>query len=88
MSEWQPMNTAPKDGRAVLLFCEWSHDEPDIVTGKWRQIVPDFGDWQLIQAGGYAEDSDVGGDPVAWMPLMDAPAWHVPPTPRNPWVSE
>jgi hypothetical protein len=54
---WQPIETAPTDGRPLLL---WS---PDIhpVTGRWCDDQ-----WQTL-TGFFA------GDPTHWMPLPDTP---------------
>lgn len=66
---WQGIESAPKDGTAVLLYCSYGERHPaEMVTAEWRHD-----DWRLIQTGGYAEDSDVGGDPTHWRPLPAVP---------------
>lgn len=54
---WRPIETAPADGRSLLL---WS---PDIhpTTGRWHD-----GQWQTL-TGFFA------GDPTHWTPLPAAP---------------
>ncbi|MEC9345534.1 MAG: hypothetical protein VYB54_04855 [Pseudomonadota bacterium] len=34
MIEWQPIETAPKDGTPVLVWSE--HDEPSAVVARWE----------------------------------------------------
>lgn len=69
MSEWQPIETAPKNETDILLFRR----------GKYREILPP------IVAGWFANNTEPGwytyDDPdrpvygvlVAWMPVPDAP---------------
>lgn len=66
MSEWQPIETAPKDGTPVLLY-EPSED-PTVHVAEWG-----IGDWHLC-------DFDPGYDlvqravnPTHWMPLPEPP---------------
>jgi hypothetical protein len=62
--EWRPIESAPKDGREVLLLLEWRY--PGITkapqyrygVGQWRN-----GNWRHMQAG----------VPIAWMPLPQPP---------------
>lgn len=69
-SEWQPIETAPKDGTWVLLwwketptgsecFDEWS---PGQAVGKWH-----YDCWMRCS------EYSVGGAPTAWQPLPKAP---------------
>ncbi len=61
MSEWQPIETAPKDGTSILLYaCERDVDVYSVVEGFTFE-----GDW-LTQFG-YV-------DATHWMPLPPAPA--------------
>lgn len=53
---WQPIDTAPKDGRKVL--CGRAAVRPYI--GLW-----DSGNSEWIESGGYA----LARDPTHWMPL-------------------
>ncbi len=67
MSEWQPIESAPKDGRQMLLFVPWKLNLPDIEVGAWSMyahswLIPDR------QCGG-----DVECEPTHWMPIPDAP---------------
>ena len=59
MSKWEPMETAPKDGSAVLVY------EPNagvnrmiFMDGKWRECV---------------SFCELRNKPTHWMPLPPAP---------------
>lgn len=62
MIDWQPIETAPKDGRSVLVW--WEH---------WalRPIVA----YYHYQDGWLASEKlgSEGGGPTHWMPLPDPP---------------
>lgn len=78
MTEWQPIETAPKDGTVVFLYGTWAGE----INGISNQPTVDIGSW----AGG---DSDFSGDdwwqlatgdaygcwmrPTHWLPIPDAP---------------
>lgn len=69
--EWQPIETAPKDGTPILIYCSDLGDErysgAAITTVVWE------GTWSLCQCGTYAEDGDLFGTPSHWMPLPNPP---------------
>lgn len=85
MTEWQPIETAPKDGTWILLtggnIEEWDVDEevtnnPPIVTARFYRIEwwgSDLFDW-------YIAPYDSGllhisyENPTHWMPLPALPA--------------
>jgi hypothetical protein len=79
MSDWQPIETAPKDGRDVLLF--WCDEYgPDTIQvyacGHWRE----FGDGSRGWIGESFHASEkcfwtrlLGEHPTHWMPLPDPP---------------
>jgi hypothetical protein len=69
---WQPIETAPKDGSTVLLWCvrAWERDKPFPVTAYWHRPGGKPGPkehWALVECGGYAEDDELSGDPTHWM---------------------
>ena len=58
--EWQPIETAPKDGTRMLMF--WPYWRSDPVIGQWD------GEW-------YSECQLADGPgPTHWMPLPAVPA--------------
>lgn len=70
--EWQPIETAPKDGTVVLLAGpEFEHG---CVIAFWSD--PSVGDTTEEDAGWYESESDshrLFGTPTHWMPLPATP---------------
>jgi hypothetical protein len=68
--EWQPIETAPKDGTELLL-CS---DDGTRVVGRWMKHnhIPISGWCRPIEL--YGEEVDGFGPVVAWMPLPEPPA--------------
>lgn len=60
MSEWQPIETAPKDGTDILVGFA-GQDRPPVVVG-W------FDDWLE-----YDSVNILKGKPTHWMPLPEPP---------------
>lgn len=71
MSEmkWQPIETAPKDGREILLFDR--DDLPTVFAGKWAPVAGDGGWW--IYADELLQDACAEAFPTHWMPLPPPP---------------
>lgn len=71
MGEWQPIETAPKDGTPILAY--------NPVTGPYQTRHED-GEWPM--ADWYKGDPDHPGiwypRPSHWMPLPTAPLGKVP----------
>jgi hypothetical protein len=74
MTEWQPMDTAPKDGSWVLLssdtdessyyFTPFLEGPPlHVVTAHWR-----FGSWEHHYNDGIGHSIN---SPTGWMPLPE-----------------
>ena len=69
MSEWQPIETAPKDGTKVLL---WQAGNP---SGEWPFMAswetsrshPNGGIWAIYIEGQALRD------PTHWMPIQEPP---------------
>jgi hypothetical protein len=72
MSDWMPIETAPKDGRHVLAWdegegvtrCFWGSYSPQQPEHWCRMGLVNWGDYAFI---------DVGPDLTHWMPLPKAP---------------
>lgn len=72
MSEWQPIETAPRDGSDILLWLAASNDPADpigeMVVGYWLAYARAFS---------FAVDINgkhiVAGSPTHWMPLPKPP---------------
>lgn len=66
--EWQPIETAPKDGTNILLV----NYKGNIASGLWQEGLLGVG-WFL--RGGNKPDTFFNGHhgPTHWMPLPDAP---------------
>jgi hypothetical protein len=61
---WQPIETAPKDGRPLLVY-----DGQDITTAKWEL---DFDWWEIcVPSDGYVDSNCIS--PTHWMPLPEPP---------------
>ena len=68
--QWQPIETAPKDGTRIIIFmgAPWAR----IVTVRWFDL------WENWQEGDFPEDHEeycgIGSEvPTHWMPLPPAP---------------
>ena len=72
MSEWQPIETAPKD-RMILGYIpdppEWSS-----IYGHVRVILADEFDGRLVEWTHFAGDDTTTVVPTHWMPLPEPPS--------------
>ena len=67
---WQPIETAPKDGTEILLFCP--HDDPQNVQGYFSSEPEEHARyWRPTES----LVADVVGliEPTHWMPLPTPP---------------
>ena len=65
---WRPIETAPKDGREVLLFWPFNaFGTPTVDTGAWLKIPSYTEHWCRNRRPMF------GGDPSHWMPLPEPP---------------
>lgn len=76
MSEWKPIDTAPKDGTTVLLST-LDIDAAQYVIAAFFEGSADFGGspddgpgWYLYPTNG---NHQVIGEPTHWMPLPQPP---------------
>lgn len=78
MSKWQPIETAPKTGDAVLL---WKPDERAVgeytVVGYYGQIPQHDGHWVIVGGsplGYFSTVANADQDyPTHWQPLPEPP---------------
>lgn len=73
MSDWQPIETAPKDGNSILLGTAGA---PAVWTGYFRQErSPGMMRWTDNQIYRWTRDGymDLNWNPTHWMPLPDPP---------------
>lgn len=73
MSEWQPIETAPKDGTPLLIFSpdsikpnvficiwtDWTDENDTVIEGNWTDL---------------GNEQEFGATPTHWQPLPDPPA--------------
>ena len=72
MTEWQPIETAPKDGIPVLIYSGLRVDIESILIDHEKSIyISSFdGDW-WIWDGKYGPE--YAYEPTHWMPLPEPP---------------
>jgi len=61
VSQWEPIETAPKDGTWVLIWCGW--------VGHPRSSAFEHGSWQNLPWIANSKDYN----PTHWMPLPAPP---------------
>ncbi len=73
MSDWQPIDTAPRDGTRVLLWCE---DGVGAVIGIWyafkSNLLPPY--WATTRGLLHGSAHDREYQPTHWQPLPPAPS--------------
>ena len=62
--EWQPIETAPKDGAKILAYADGS-----MTVVYWLECGDN---WELAESGSWAESGE--WEPTHWMPLPLPPA--------------
>lgn len=68
MNEWQPIETAPKDGTRILAFYPKEEENYKILS-----VALIYRKWRLCPDGGYDFEFEIVGDPTHWMPLPNPP---------------
>lgn len=74
MTDWEPIETAPKDGRLLLLCCDYGPDGLEMcIAHACISVAPGgrFGPfvWRTIRDGGHIAERI----PTHWMPLPPFP---------------
>jgi hypothetical protein len=75
MSEWQPIDTAPKDGTPILAYGpEYCGNKNITAVLEWYAFTPRIGGgmWNAVGASGYECECDLQ-EPTHWMPLPEPP---------------
>lgn len=64
---WQPIETAPMDGREIILYYEHYTDDGFVTAGYFTKGGDGVGYWYSDLVNGYASP------PTQWMPLPTKP---------------
>jgi len=71
MSDWQPIETAPKDGTEILVFVPPStYTRGYVRSVQWRDHDIDF--WH-VEDNKHGPFPLRGGSPTHWIPLPEPP---------------
>lgn len=63
MSEWQPIETAPKDGTSVLVVGAYGY----VLMARWKEMTRVPSRWESYGLGA------IRFEPTHWMPLPEPP---------------
>lgn len=75
MAEWQPIETAPKDGTWVLVYGfinDGYQNECRITTAQWAKVL-DYSDQYCWRYAHYESGHYGQIEPTHWMPLPPLP---------------
>src|SRR5215469_4620566 len=79
--EWQPIESAPKDGTALLWFPDFPTNE--VQLGSWHAYSEPAwgleGEWRDKDTGEFFENGDGYVCPTHWRPLPPPPGQATPP---------
>lgn len=72
--EWQPIETAPRDGTNILIYVPRAAEAGDMATVHWhaRGWHASDGAW-VSTYGEVGHDEWYASDPTHWMPLPPPP---------------
>ena len=72
---WQDIASAPKDGRWIMVVCDWGDHANDwLRVVRWDRRRDGFG-WATMDPDGMAHGGNIGDNvPTHWMPLPAPPA--------------
>lgn len=71
MSNWQPIETAPKDGTEVLLAEVHNGTYSCIEHGSWDYL--ETSEWDGVKCYGWLTDMGRIDEPTHWMPKLEPP---------------
>lgn len=74
-SEWQPIETAPRDGTAILVYGQGLLRELDgnCAVVRWDGLEHSSIKWWQIHEGKHGPYDLRGPSPTHWQPLPDPP---------------
>jgi|WetSurMetagenome_2_1015567.scaffolds.fasta_scaffold998647_2 hypothetical protein len=70
MSEWKPINTAPKD-QVILAIIAYNDGEihPDPITIIWHEHTKKWSMSHCSITLNFSDDNEDSTNPIAWMPV-------------------
>lgn len=84
MTQWQPIETAPKDGKKVLIvangviYAAWWNSE---FENQWDEETSEYryvGAWTDDAVESFGYETVASYEPTHWMPLPDPPEAPTP----------
>jgi hypothetical protein len=73
--EWQPIETAPKDGTPIMVYGKADFSNaPHMGVREWRQWTVDYGRWGEPNISAHDMDDWLDIQVTHWMPLPSPPA--------------
>lgn len=75
MSDWQPIETAPRDGTHILVINAAFLHEGEMCVAFWHTLrgeKQEDGRWDVTGYGGYEAEPEV--EPTHWQPLPEPPS--------------
>lgn len=73
MAEWQPIETAPKDGTHIDLYAKrWRSQADDFIHSRFTDCWWSKGDHMVNNQPRWS-GIEIGWFPTHWMPLPDPP---------------
>ena len=73
MTEWQPIETAPKDGTPILIYGSNGRGVKQMTTALWDRDSEELGKWKLCVADGWECEEFLKREPTHWQSLPAPP---------------